>query len=549
MFQTMRLISSPPSPFRLAAVASLVTFICIVSLAAATRSFSPVDPRTIEGHMAFLADDLLEGREAGTRGYDLAAAYVAAQFRGFGLTAATPDGYFQSVRFRTIKPRSATLAVSKGTRDVVLSLGDDFLLWGDPTAASGDVAGEMIFIGYGIAAPELDHDNYKGVDARGKILVYLSGVPASFPPEGQDYHSSPDLKHRIAQAKGAKAVVEVLIPPNDVVTPPSDGKDWARFRAFVEREGRVVWLNEAGTPHGPGLGITMSTAGWARLKRFVNADSGISAADWIGVHGTISHESAHTEFTSANVVAVLTGRDPTLKREAVVYTAHLDHVGIGEPVDGDAIYNGAVDNASGVAALLGVAEKFSERDERPLRSVVFVATTAEEPGLLGSDYFVRHLPGSIQKVVAAINIDGATLMQYPLREVTVMGGKNSSLGHVAQKAAEAVGLRAVPEWLPALGSDHWPLARCGVPSVWAVASGGTEDGKARDAAWMKDRYHTPKDDLTQPLNYTSGAAFADFSAELGWRVAQERVVPVWSPSDPLLISLQNQVAALKQQCW
>jgi hypothetical protein len=356
------------------------------------------------------------------------------------------------------------------------------------------------------------------------------------------------VKHRVAQAKGAKAVVEVLTPPSDVLTPRSD-KDWARFRAFAEGEGRTVWLDNDGTPDGPGLGITLSTAGWAKLKRFIGAGTDISAADWTDAHATISYESVHTEFTSANVVAVLTGRDSTLLREAVVYTAHLDHVGIGEPVGGDTIYNGAVDNASGVAALLGVAEKFSERDERPLRSVVFVATTAEEPGLLGSDYFIRHLPESIQKVVATINIDGATLMQYPLREVSVMGGKNSSLGHVARKAAEAVGLRAVLEWLPALGSDHWPLARCGVPSVWAVASGGTEDGKARDAAWMKDRYHTPKDDLTQPLNYTSGAAFADFNAELGWRVAQERVVPIWSPTDPLLISLKNQIPPLKQQCW
>jgi hypothetical protein len=217
-FQTMRLISSPPSPLRLAVVTSLVTFICIVSLAAATRIVSPVHPHTIERHMAFLADDLLEGRKAGTRGYDLAAAYVAAQFRGFGLTAVTPDGYHQRVRFRTIKGRSATLAVRKGTGDVLLSLGHSFLLWGDPTAASADVSGEMIFIAYGICAPELGHDHYKGVDARGKILVFVSGVPPSFPAEANDYHSSPDLKARVALAKGAKAVVEVLTPPGDLLT-------------------------------------------------------------------------------------------------------------------------------------------------------------------------------------------------------------------------------------------------------------------------------------------------------------------------------------------
>jgi hypothetical protein len=542
----MRLIPCPPSLLRVAATALLA--ICMVSVAAATRSFSPVHPRTIEGHMAFLADDLLEGRKLGTRGYELAAAYVAAQFRGFGLTAATPDRYFQRVRFRTIKPRSATLAVRRGTRDVVLVLGDDFLLWGNPAAASASVSGEMIFVRYGIAAPELEHDHYKGVDARGKILVYLSGVPASFPPEAKDYHASPDLKQRVAQAKGAKAVVEVLTPPSHVLTPLSD-KDWARFRAFAESEGRIVWLGEDGTPDGPGLGITLSPAGWAKLKGLVAADTGMSAAEGISAHGTISYESVHTEFTSANVVAVLPGRDSTLQREAVVYTAHLDHVGIGDAVDGDAIYNGAVDNASGVAALLGVAEKFSQHDERPLRSVVFVATTAEEPGLLGSAYFIRHLPGGIEKVVAAINIDGATLMQYPLREVVAMGGKNSSLGHVAQEAAAATGLKAVPEWLSPGGSDHWPLVQCGVPSLWAVASAETEDQKARDAAWMKDRYHTPKDDLTQPLNYTSGAAFADFNAELGWRVAQERVVPTWNHSDPLLIPLGKEVAAARQQCW
>ena len=548
VFQTMRLIPRRPCPARLAVVTLLIPGICIVSVAAAIRIVSPVHPRTIERHVAFLADDLLEGRKAGTRGYDLAAAYVAAQFRGFGLTSLTPDSYLQRVRFRTITARSATLAVRKGTRDVVLSLGDDFLLWGDPTAASADVSGEMIFIAYGIAAPELDHDDYKGVDGRGKILVFLSGVPLSFPAEASDYHSSPDLKDRVAQAKGAKAVVEVLTPPGDLLTPVGD-KDWARYRAFAEREGRIVWLDKDGTPDGPGLGLTLSTPGWRKLKTLVGTGTGISAAEWGGVQGTISYESVHTEFTSANVVAVLTGRDPTLRREAVVYTAHLDHLGIGEPVDGDTIYNGAVDNASGVAALLGVAEKFSERDERPLRSVVFVATTAEEPGLLGSDYFIRHLPEGIQRVVAAINIDGATLMQYPLREVIARGGKNSSLGQVAQEAAAAVGLKAVSEWLPPNGSYHWPLARCGVPSLWAEARGETEDHKARDAAWMKDRYHTPKDDLTQPLNYNSGAAFADFNAELGWRLAQGRVVPIWNHRDTLLMPLGNQVAVATQRCW
>jgi Zn-dependent M28 family amino/carboxypeptidase len=216
----------------------------------------------------------------------------------------------------------------------------------------------------------------------------------------------------------------------------------------------------------------------------------------------------------------------------VVYTAHLDHMGVGEPVDGDSIYNGAVDNASGVAALLWVAEAFTRLPTPPARFIVFLATTAEELGLFGSGYFVRRGPIPRKQIVAALNIDGATLMVHPLRDVSVMGASSSTLGQAAQSAGRRAGLRVHPADLPLLGNDHFPFAKAGIPALWAIA--GNEAGRADlDGAklqreWMETRLHTPKDDMSRLLDFQAAADLAAFDFELGCLIANGQRIPSWN---------------------
>ena len=249
------------------------------------------------------------------------------------------------------------------------------------------------------------------------------------------------------------------------------------------------------------------------------------------LRASIRATSKQTAVRSRNVVGVLRGRG-SRRDEYVVYAAHLDHAGIGEPVDGDAVYNGAVDNASGVAALLSIAEAFARLPAPPDRSVVFLATTAEEPGILGSDYFVRRGPIPRKQIVAALNIDGATLMVHPLRDVSVMGASNSTLGEAARAAGRSTGLAVHPADLPLLGSDHFPFARAGIPALWAIAGQETGrddlDGAWLQREWIKTRLHTPKDDMSQPLDFQAAADLAAFDFEIGRLIANGHKIPTWN---------------------
>lgn len=245
--------------------------------------------------------------------------------------------------------------------------------------------------------------------------------------------------------------------------------------------------------------------------------------------------SRHTTVTSPNVGAVVRGADPILKDEYVVYTAHLDHMGRGRPVDGDDIYNGAIDNASGVAAMLAVARAIVSLPERPRRSILFLATTGEEAGLLGSKYFTAQPPVPLANVVAILNMDGATLMRYPLFRVTARGGEHSTLGLTAESAGRQLKLEVTQADAGPLGSDHVPFLLRGIPVLWVTAATDTGrpdiDGEKIRAEWMAQIYHTPKDDLNQPLDFEPAATLAQLNFLIGYQVARDEERPRWKPGD------------------
>jgi len=381
------------------------------------QALRSIRPEALRADLDFLADDALEGRATGSRGYDLAAKYVRARFQAEGLVSGTKDGkYFQNVALRRTKvePNASYLAIEATGKTSNLTYNKDFILMDTHLHTTGSVSAPVVFAGYGVTAPQLGYDDYAGIDAKGKIAVVLFfEAPASFPGTERAYYMNQQTKREIALAHGAVGMAEIS-------TPQIEGKfPWE----FMLRELRIGynsmrWLDSAQQPFGLDEQIKatalLSRSGAAALfagerhslqEVFDTASSGKPNPFPLEKTISISYRTQHTQVNSVNVVGIVPGSDPTLRNEYVVFTAHLDHLGIGPAVDGDDIYNGALDNGAGSSILLEVSRFFVSLGVRPRRSVAFVALTGEEQMLLGSDYFARRSPleGTI---VADINVDG-----------------------------------------------------------------------------------------------------------------------------------------------
>jgi hypothetical protein len=431
----------------------------------------------IRAHMEFLADDLLEGRGTGTRGYMLAANYVRAQFEQMGLEPAGEAGtYFQKVRVRQLTPASErdALVIKRDNREEKLVFEKDYLMEGDPAHQDVSVEAPMVFVGYGITAPEAHYDDYVGIDAKGKIVVLIADAPASFPSSNRAYYSDDVNKLHNAAAHGAVGAIEIWAGETTKNTP------WEQIIHFF-RQPIMRWIAQDGTPNDYVPEI--------RAAAFMNQISAQVLFDGSGhtldqaianlttskplsfpLMGSVSmHEAARfTELESPNIAGILRGSDPRLKDQYVVFSAHLDHVGIGEPVNGDTIYNGAVDNASGTAALLEIARAFAASSERPKRSLLFLAVTGEEAGLLGSDYYARHPTVPVAQIVANINMDGISLF-YDFEDIVALGADHSSLKGEVEDVAHHMGLETSPDPMPeenfCIRSDQYSFVKQGVPAL------------------------------------------------------------------------------------
>ena len=518
-------------------------FLCALALVAAVATNAQtIRPEAMRATMRFLASDLLEGRGTGTRGYQIAAEYVATRFEEIGLAPGANGSYFQSVPFVQTRVDAEQSTMRIGDR--TLTYDTDFMAYGDPVHATADVDAPVVFVGYGVTAPERGYDDYKGVDARGKVVAFLTGGPKAFPSEERAHVSASTTKMLNAADHGAIATITLRGPYTERMAA------WPRV-VRQSRLGGMQWLESDGTPHAARRDIqaqvTLSRSGAEALFGGAAAFDDLVAAVEGGQQRSrdlparvaIHVVTVQSRVSSPNVVGVLQGSDPQLRSEYIVYSGHLDHLGIGEPVNGDAINNGALDNASGIAAMLEIARAFAEAPRKPRRSIVFLATTGEEKGLKGADYFANNPTVPVQSIVANINVD-EILMQTCTKDVVLIGAEHSTIGDLAASIARSSNVVISPDAYPDeavfVRSDQYPFVKRGIPAVFVIAgykaTDPNVDAQKLQMNWVTTLYHTPQDDMNQqPLDFSEGAFVADFAWRLGDAIANATERPRWKKGD------------------
>jgi Zn-dependent M28 family amino/carboxypeptidase len=514
---------------------------------AADAAMHSIRPEAIRGDMRFLSDDSLEGRGTGTRGHEIAAKFMAAEFEAMGLTPVGDAGtYFQTVPLRSARVDEAktSLTLIRSGQPQELVFRQDYIAYGNPGRAEGTVEAPVVYAGFGVTAPDQNYDDYKGIDAKGKIVAIVHGAP-NFDSALKAQYSSSEIKKANAVAHGAVGMIVLYDPILEALYSFHQN---ASALAFPD----MSWLDKENKPNDffpelkgeailslPAAKKFFEGSGHSADEAFEAAKEGKSLAFAMPMTARIHNQSELKDVSSPNVVAKLEGSDPTLKNEYLLYSAHLDHLGIGEPVNGDSIYNGALDNASGCAILLEVARAFTRMNPRPKRSILFLAVTGEEEGLLGSDYFGHYPTVSKAYIAANVNMD-EDVMLWPLRDVIAYGAEHSSLEGVVEKAAKRLQMIVSPDPAPEetifIRSDQYSLVKQGIPSVFPVAGFKSIDPAIDPAAifkkWEETRYHEPQDDMQQPgLDFDQAVKYAQFIYLCGWLITQDAARPSWNAKD------------------
>jgi len=497
----------------------------------------------IRGHIEFLADDLLEGRDTGSRGYAVAAAYVASQFRALGLDpGGERGGWFQQVPLRTATHGGAEpqVVLIEGGRRIPLKFAIDAAVRPSVVQRTRVLDTPLVFVGYGLDDARLGLTDYRGLDVRGKTVVALAGTPTGLPTEIAAHLGS--QKEAMAARQGAVGYIEVS----------RDSKAPRRTNGLntFARRPTTDWVDSAGkagsTPPGlvfdlrlsPGhaehlfKGSPQSLAAVRRAAQKKNArPAGFPMASRIAINAT----SAWQDFTSPEVIGILPGTDPALRNEYVVLMGHLDHLGIkkdAKPGE-DAIYNGALDNAAGVATMLEAARLFVESGQRPRRSVLFIANTGEEKGLLGADYFAAHPTVPIGKIVGVVDLD-MPLPLYDFTDVTAFGAEHSTVAKAVADAGRAMGITVSPDPMPEesifVRSDHYRFVLRGVPAI-LLMTGHANGGKAVWNHYLGSVYHSTKDDLSQPINWVAAARYGELNYRIARTLADAPRRPLWYRGD------------------
>ncbi len=490
-------------------------------------------------HVTFLADDLLEGRDTGSRGYEIAARYVATQFASLGLQPAGPNGsWFQPVTFiRYTSSPNGSITVGSHT----FALGRDVVMRASPDPTALAIDAPLVFAGYGLDMPSHGFDDYRGLDVRGKIVVVLSGIPQGTPSDVAAHLDS--AKRGMAGQRGAVGMIIIR-------TRADAGVPWDRIARFGNRPG-TTWLEPDGTPHNNAGSLRFSAlvSDEAAQRLFAAAGRPLNpildqAARRQRPRGFAMRGNARvareagaepTRMSSPNVIALLPGTDPSVANEYVLLTAHLDHIGVREPrpndaPDADRINNGALDNATGIATLIEVARAFSRPGNRPRRPILIAAVAAEEKGLLGAQYLAQHpvVPAGA-RVISNVNLD-MPILTYDFQDVIAFGAEHSTMGPIVARAAARMGVTLTPDPLPQEGlftrSDHYNFVKAGVPSVFLMtgfANGGAEAFRG----FLAGNYHGVGDDLSQDINWRAGARFAQLNYVIAREIADGAEVPRW----------------------
>ncbi len=510
----------------------------LVALAAFSTQVRGSDGARWWSHVEVLADDKLEGRDTGSEGHRKAAEYVAREFEKAGLKPAGIDGYIQPVKFR-----SKEIDESKTRLSLVGKNGEEPLVLGPEAIVSlrvdpaPHVEADLVFVGHGLANAEAGHDDFSGLDVRGKVVVLLSGAPASIPGPLAAHMQSAGERGDLLRKLGVIGVVAIQNPKNMDI--PWERSSLARFMPSMSLADPAMDDNRGLSI---GIGINPARAdkifegsGHTFAEILEAADSGKPLPRFAIPKRLVANVAViRKNVISQNVAAILPGNDPVLKGEYVVFSAHLDHIGVGKPINGDAIYNGAMDNASGVAAMLDVAAMLKENGTKLRRSVLFVAVTGEEKGLLGSKFFANFPTVDPKSIVADINTD-MFLPIFPMKRLTVYGIDESDLGDDASAVAKSLGISPEPDPEPKrnlfIRSDQYSFIRRGVPSIAlkvGFAKGSPEEQLAKK--WLTERYHAPSDDLKQPVDKAAAGEFDALVARLLERVANRDAKPRWKES-------------------
>lgn len=502
----------------------------------------------IETHLRWLAADERMGRMTGSPEYDASADYVVEQFAGIGLDPAGDDnGWFQQVPMlaNQIDVDSATLTYHRDSGEGRMRWKEDFVMSGDKVRPETSIRAEVVFAGFGIHAPELGYSDYDNIDVQGKVVALFGGAPDSFPHNERAFYSSRLTKAEEAVRRGAVGTVSLRsrvdqkryswkrISENAGVRP---GMSWVNLSGaaanyFPELQGSAV-LNV------PAAEDLFSRAPLSFEDALDAADAGTPLSTPLGIEVTLARQTDHETISSPNVVGMIKGSDPELANEYVVYTAHLDHVGTGAEVNGDSIYNGMYDNAMGVSLLIEAARAFKAMPEPPRRSILFIALTGEERGLVGSDYFAQYPTVPADALVANVNLD-MPLLLYPLADIVAFGSEHSSLEGVIAEAVIPEDFVLAPDPVPEevlfIRSDQYSFVKQGVPSVFLVpgftSTDPEIDGGALFNSHLRTHYHQPSDDMSRPIDWDSAVRFARANVRIGLAVANDSARPRWNEGD------------------
>ncbi len=521
--------------------------LCIVAapaLAQTTSAPAPITAHEIDGHLRFLSSDLLEGRAPATRGGRLAAEYIAAQLRAFGLEPGVNGSYFQKVPIDIVSANRATIhGGAAGRATATFRYPEDVVVWAGSAAESSAARGELVFVGYGSTAPEYKWNDFKDADVRGKVLLMLVNdppAPASEPElfggRAMTYYGRWTYKFEEAERRGAAGALIIH-------TTERAGYPWHTVVGSWAKEQRML-------PRDPSLPTPLGVRGWITDSAAIAllSQAGLDLAELrsqaesrdfapvaTGITVDIAFRNTVEHLESENVIGIVRGRDPIVRDEYVAFSSHWDHLGIGPAVDGDSIYNGALDNASGVADLLAVA-RVAQQSPKPRRSLLFVFVTAEESGLLGSEFFGQNAVAPVEKIVANINVDGGNILGR-VRDLTVLGSNKSSLGPALGRMLATRGMRITPEEHPERGyfyrSDHFSFAKVGIPSI-SIAAGTDYVGRPKgwgveqNEDYTAKRYHQPSDAYRSDFDLTGAAQLAEIVLRFGTSVANSTTVPTWN---------------------
>ena len=487
-------------------------------------------------HVKFLADDRLEGRNTGSAGFERAADYVVEQFKEAGLKPAGEQSYRQTVEFNAmqIDESASSIELVRDGQAMPVKLGDEAFFDLMHSELSPAVEAAAVFVGYGLTVPELNYDDFAGLDLKGKVAVYVKGGPKTMSTEIKAHYQSGDERRKALRKAGAIGVAS--IPDPKAIEVP-----WSRTAATRLQPEMELSDKPAGKQTDLQVALTINPAhaevlfagsghGFQEVLSALEADKPLPHFP-LAVRLRTKLSMNKWKVKSENLAGMLVGSDPAQSKEYVVISAHLDHLGIGAPVDGDKIYNGAMDDASGIASLIEIARGMKESGAKPKRSILFLAVTGEEKGLLGSRYFAEHPTVDRKNIVADLNMD-MYLPLFPLKYLEVQGLNESTLGEDLRAVCEQAGVQVQadkqPDHIRFIRSDQYSFIRKGVPSLafkFGWLPGTPEEKRFND--WYKERYHGPADDLSQPVDLAGAAQFNAILEKLALRVADEAQRPAW----------------------